>query len=242
MKARKRAEEILAYLESMKDDEGHIAIDVNISNTPLYDELSVGSNLDLNGAIYDFIDREANLIPAKIPLKIRFVGRDVSPEEQAEIRRIMHKHYTLKSLDITWDKAANFKKMVGLSLFGVAVLAAYFLLSVFDGNPMITEILSIIGSFSLWEATGSYLLDRPQLRREHANVMQNINQKIEFIGTSQTPAQEQKVAYIAQNSGILPSADAPRTGAQTAALTDAEANANAPSPATDKNKKNPSAE
>lgn len=182
MKAKRQAKEIIQYLEALKDAEGYVCIDIRIGgDMELYDPLSIGENLDLNSDIYAFIDQQANIIPSLIPLRIRFHGRSVSPEEQENIRRIMHRHYTMQTYDIAWDKALNFRKMIGFTAFGVAVLSLYFYFLLATDTEMATEILSIVGSFSLWEAADAFLLERPRLKRELGNIQQNINQKIEFI-------------------------------------------------------------
>lgn len=182
-KGKRQVAEILHYAEALRDAKGRACIDIKLNaDTELYDPLSVGENLDLNGDIYAFIDAQANIIPARIPLHIRFCGREVSPQEQENIRQIMRRHYTMRSYDVLWDMAANLRKMICFALFGAAVLAVYLWLAFTSDRPLSAEILSIIGSFSLWEAADAFLIERPRLRREHANIMQNIQQTVEFTG------------------------------------------------------------
>ena len=182
MKYKRQAEDIIRYVAAMRDAEGYACIDIHLSSDiELYDPLSYGENLDLSNGIYDFIEGQDNMIPAHVPLRIRFHGRSLSPEEQEKIRRIMRRHYTMLSYDVMWDMAANFRKMIGFSIFGVVMLGIYFYLVLSSDNAIATEALSIIGSFSLWEAADAFLLERPRLRRERANIMQNRNQLIEFV-------------------------------------------------------------
>ncbi len=188
-KNRQRMQELIKYAEEAVDKNGYAVIDVKLPpDDQLYNPLSTGANLDLSEDIYDFIDLQANIIPSKIPLKIRFHG-EADEDRQAEIKRLMHRHYTMKAYDVTWDFAANFKKTIGLSVFGICVLIAYFLVSVLADKQLIAEILSIIGSFSLWEAANAVLLDRPALRRRRNGIEQNIDQCVEFVSLS-----EEKIA------------------------------------------------
>lgn len=180
MKRKERVKQLIEYVEKIKDGNGHAVIDVDISKTEPYDPLSCGENLDLSGDIYNFIDAEANIIPAEVPLVVRFHGK-VEEGAQEKIKAAMKRHYTAKSFDIMWDMAANLRKIVGFCLFGVLVLAAYFYITYTSDNVMFAEILSIIGSFSLWEAADGFLLERPRLRREMRNLEQNINQVVEFL-------------------------------------------------------------
>ena len=178
---KERMAELIKYVEEIRDENGFAVVDVDLKNgAEIYDPLSVGKNRDLSEGVYAFIDEQTNIIPANVPLKVRFHA-DLNEDEQEEIKKMMHRHYIMKSFDVVWDMASNFKKMLVMAAFGVAVLVAYFLISFLVNQPLFAEILSIVGSFSLWEAAGALFLERPRLRREHKNVEQNINQIIEFV-------------------------------------------------------------
>lgn len=181
MNRKQRKEELLKYIERIRDDEGFAVVDVSLGKeVTVYDPLSLKGQRDLNGEIYEYIEAQTNVIPANVPLRIRFHG-DFSAEEQEEIRQMMHRHYVMKSFDISWDLIANFKKMLFLALFGAAMLAVYLSLALTSNNALMTEILSVIGSFSLWEAVDALLLERPDLRRDNRNNEQSLNQRIEFV-------------------------------------------------------------
>ena len=181
MKRKQNKEEIKKYVERIRDGEGNAVVDVNLSDgVEIYDPLSLKGDKDLNPDIYDYIEKQTNVIPASIPLRIRFHG-DVKEEEQEEIKEMMRRHYVMKSFDISWDLIANFKKALLLALFGAAVLAIYLYFAITADNVLFTEILSIVGSFSLWEAADAFLLERASLRRDFRNNEQSLHQKIEFI-------------------------------------------------------------
>ncbi len=177
---KQRKEEIRAYIESVMDEEGFAVVDVNLDRETMYDPLSLKGNKDLSGEIYDYIDAQTNIIPASIPLRIRFHG-EVGEEEQEELRGVMHRHYMMRSYDNTWDLAVNLRKMLLLALFGAAVLAVYLYLAITEQHVFMAEIISIVGSFALWEAADALLLERPHLRREHRNIEQSLRQRIEFV-------------------------------------------------------------
>ena len=180
MNRKQRKEELLKYIETIRDSEGYAVVDVALERETMYDPLSVKGQKDLGGEIYDYIEAQTNVIPASVPLRIRFHG-DFEDTEQEEIKQMMHRHYVMKSFDISWDLMANFRKMLLLALFGAAVLAVYLYLALTSQNALMTEILSIVGSFSLWEAADAFLLERPHLRRESQNNDQSLNQRIEFV-------------------------------------------------------------
>ncbi len=177
---KQKKKDLLDYIQRIRDEDGNAVIDVNLCEESLYEPLSLKGDKDLSGEIYDYIEAQANVIPAHIPLRIRMHG-DILEEDRAKIPEIMHRHYTMKSFDIAWDLMANLRKMLFLAIFGLAVLAVYLVLALTGKNVLFTEILSIVGSFSLWEAADALLLERPHLRREYKNNEQNLNQKIEFV-------------------------------------------------------------
>lgn len=186
MNRKEQKREILQYIEHISDGEGNAVVDVNLEGVPLYEPLSLKGQKDLNGEIYDYIEEQTNVIPAAIPLRVRLHG-DFTQDEQDEIRKIINRHYIMKSFDVSWDLVANFRKMLFLALFGAAVLAVYLYLAITGKNAFTVEILSIIGSFSLWEAADCLLLERPHLRREFKNTEQSINEKIEFVSGDGVP-------------------------------------------------------
>ena len=146
--------------------------------------MSVEGQKDLKAEIYDYIEAQTNVIPAQIPLRIRLHG-DFTEAEKKEIEAAMQRHYIMRSFDISWDLVANLRKMLLLALFGAAVLSVYLVLAIAGKHVFMTEILSIVGSFSLWEAADAFLLERPHLRRENRNNDQSLSQHIEFVGTKE---------------------------------------------------------
>ena len=184
MNRKQRKEELLRYIETIRDGEGYAVVDVSLERETLYDPLSIKGQKDLNPDIYSYIEAQTNVIPANVPLRIRFHG-EIPEAEQGEIRTIMHRHYTMRSFDISWDLFANFRKMLLLAIFGAALIAVYLYFAITSENAFMTEILSIVGSFSLWEAADAFLLERPHLRRESHNNEQSLKQRIEFVGTDE---------------------------------------------------------
>lgn len=198
MKKKEKVQELIKFADELLDEQGNAVLDVNLSGfDELYNPLSIGKNRDLNDAIYEFIDAQANIIPATVPLRIRFHG-NFSEQEQDDIRKMMHRHYTMRSYDNVWDEAANSRKVAVLSIVGLAFLAAYFYFA-FTSKEFFAEILSIIGSFSVWEVANSMLLETPRLKRERKNIEQNITQKIEFVSDDELSAVEEapEFAYVA---------------------------------------------
>lgn len=181
MKSKERREELKKFIESISDGEGTAVIDVNLAGgVELYNPLSSRGKRDLSSEIYDYIDAQTNVIPAEVPLRIRFHG-NFSEKEQQEIKQMMHRHYVMRSFDIAWDLLANLRKMLLLTIFGAIVLAVSLYLAITGNHTFLAEILSVVASFSLWETADGFLLERPRLRREDRNNEQNLTEEIVFV-------------------------------------------------------------
>lgn len=171
------------YIEQeYMDADGYAAIDVCLyEGLELYDPMSVGRQRDLNQEIYDFIEQKANIIPAQVPLKIRFHGGNLSPEQKKEIQCLLSEHYTVMLHDKAWDKRINRRKLFGMTVVGVVFLSLYFFFALKREDGLFLEILSVIGSFALWEAADCMILERREINTEILNTAQHLTQDIEFM-------------------------------------------------------------
>ena len=170
-----------SYLkEEYMDADGCGVIDVCLyEGLELYDPLSCGRQLELNPDIYGFIEQKANLLPAQVPLRICFHGR-VSPEDQEQIRRLMAEHYRIALQDRTWDLRSNLWKLLGMVAVGVVFLSMYFFFALREDDGLFLELLSVIGSFALWEAADCFLLERRAINRDMMNIAQHMTQEVVF--------------------------------------------------------------
>ena len=164
--------------EYMQD--GYAVIHVDLSNTELYHPLSMGDQRTINDDIYGYIEQSANLVPALISLKIVFSGIQAAPSEQEEIRARMKKHYSAVMQDFLWDKRKNMQKMLYMVGVGLIFLTAYLMLALSREDNLFLELLSVIGSFSLWEAANCFLVERKNIQRELMDTAQYMTAEIVF--------------------------------------------------------------
>ena len=166
--------------EEYMNDEGVGVIDVCLhEGLELYDPLSFGRQRELNPEIYAFIGQKANLLPALMPLRICFHGH-VSPEDQEQIRRLMAEHYSIELQDRMWDLRSNRRKLIGMVAVGVVFLSLYFFFALREDDGLFLELLSVIGSFALWEAADCFLLERRAITRDMMNIAQHMTQEVVF--------------------------------------------------------------
>lgn len=163
------------------DADGYAVIDIALyDGFARYNPLSLGRQLDLNEEIYDFIERKASIIPAQLPLKLCFHGGNLDAAEQERVRQLLTEHYTVCLHDKLWDKRSNRRKLVGMSAVGLFFLSLYFYFALKREDGLFLEILSVIGSFALWEAADSLMLERRDINAEIRSIAQHLTQEVVF--------------------------------------------------------------
>lgn len=146
----------------------------------LFNRLSVGKQLELNNEIIEYIDNKSEVIPNKYKLKIRFLGRKLSIEDKNIIDNLLHEHYYIVKEELKREIKKTTNKMVTLFLFGILLSLIYIFLAVYFVTPLFLEFISVVSTFSLWEAAGIYLFERKELKEKYEGSIQNLNQIVEY--------------------------------------------------------------
>lgn len=159
-----------------------VCVDINLyAGFDLFEGLSMGRQRELNRDLYDYIDAKLYPIPLRYPVTLRFHGGGLTNQEQASVRSALQEHYALILLDKGLDLKVNLAKLLSLSLLGLFLLGAWFAAQLESVQPLFTEILSIAGTFSLWEAVDLWLLERSALKREQKNAGQAAGSQVVFV-------------------------------------------------------------
>ena len=170
--ARRHARSMVQSVARNLDASGRFVIGVNLQNVDPVSPLSFGEIPTLSEDLYDYVEEKANLVPAEIPLHIEFHGGALSQKEQEAIRSAFRDHYTRKKYDRDWDLAACARRTTRLFVLGAVLILLYLGLSASGSDNLFLEILSIFGSFAVWEAADELLLSRPEIRRAYDDACQ----------------------------------------------------------------------
>ena len=161
--------------------DGKAQIDIRLyDGLELFDPLSMGRQKELNGDIYAFIDAKLYAIPTHLPIRLCFHGA-LPGGTQQEVRALLQEHYLSVLRDKRLDLRINRIKIVSLALLGVALLALYFALELFISEALFMELLSIAGSFAIWEAVDCWLLERKSMDLEYLYAGQAALSEITFV-------------------------------------------------------------
>lgn len=153
------------------------------SITDIISPYSLAPQLSLSPDFVSYVDHKVYPIPLKYPIKLNFVG-PLSQEEKAKVRDLIKDYYSLVLTDRRADLRFLFYKVLGLVALGVAGLALFFAVESGDGN-MFSETISIIGSFALWEAADSIILERKELKQLYLAAGQVATAQIDFVEAEQ---------------------------------------------------------
>lgn len=146
-----------------------------------YHPLSGKTQLD--DSLFAYMESQANLLPSLVPIRVILHG--VPEMEQETVSKLMREHYQTVMQDQLWDKHSSQRRMLYLTLIGTAFLGVYLLLALNREDSLFLEILSVIGSFSLWEAANCFLLERREIRRSLQETAQFITAEIAFASAEE---------------------------------------------------------
>ena len=153
-------------------------VNINVQVDELYNPMSMGNFRQLSSDIFDYVDETANLLPAIVPLRVILHG--VAEEDRAGVPDMFMMHYKIAAQDKLWDQRVNRTKMVYMTVIGLVFILVYLFFGLMQEDNLFLEILSIIGSFSLWEAANCFMVKRVEINRELEKVAQFLTAEIVF--------------------------------------------------------------
>lgn len=162
------------------DGNGRAVINIRIpAGYELKNPFSFGIQATLSRELYDYIEEKAYPVPARYRLALRFFGV-CDGQTRNFVKDTVTENYNLLLKDKKLDMKTNKIKSACLFIFGVIAMAASFGLAHFGIGELEYEILSIVASFSLWEAVDYFILERSRLRVEYIDAAQLATAEIEF--------------------------------------------------------------
>ncbi|MGN0771653.1 MAG: hypothetical protein ACI4MI_03605 [Christensenellales bacterium] len=161
------------YYEICSDEA--VRIRVNAANG-IFSEL--GGKEDLSSDVLDYIENKAYYVPIDRPLKICFAG--VDKNDRQAVKKAYDKYFNLKFNDKCLDLKICYAKSIALMIIGIAFLAGGLIVDRFFPNMLLSEILTVAASFSMWESVDFFLLERSNVKTEKLDTAQLLLAEIEF--------------------------------------------------------------
>lgn len=169
------------FVKDRLQSDGTVKIDVELPpDFPLFDPLAPTKYGIVNPEIFRYVDEQVYFVPAEYDITVNFVGRKFSAQEQKQIDKAIHDHYNLQVYDRMDDIKHNRKLGIFLLIFGVLALALYFLMNLYYDNLVMLEVISIVGTFAVWEAVDCWLIQGFERKQELNNALQTALMKVTF--------------------------------------------------------------
>ncbi len=171
------------FVEQRLQPDGSVKIDVNLpEELELFDPMAPEKYNQLNPEILQYIDNQTYFVPAQYNITVNFVGRELSDSQQKRVEEALHDHYNMQVYDKLDDIKSNRALGIFLMIFGVVALAAYFFITMFAENVVFHEVVSIVGTFAIWEAVDCWLINGHHTKVELNNALQMAMLKVTFNG------------------------------------------------------------
>ena len=98
-------------------------------------------------------------------MKINFIGQ-FDDDHKEIIKELVKENYYLDFQEKKREYKFLKLKTIALAIFGLIILSSYFRIKFMNSRVIFSEILSIVGTFSLWEAANSYLIESRYLKSD----------------------------------------------------------------------------
>ncbi|MGL5541668.1 MAG: hypothetical protein ACRDBX_08570 [Erysipelotrichaceae bacterium] len=161
----------------VKDD----VVTLHLKLATLEDALSTyasAEQLVINPSLLEQIEQLVEPIPNPYSLILDLDVSVLPPALHQTFQDKLHAYFAWKLADINQDLDLNRAKIVGLFVFGSLLLLLYYWLSTQEASMYLTEVMSIAGTFALWEFVDFWLLERRQLKFQRLAMGQLATMKI----------------------------------------------------------------
>lgn len=182
--AKERVKELNSVIRAAGDAYRHpvtgeaAVIHVDLGGSGFIDPLSRCSQPRMNDGIFGFIEEAAGAFPPLVPLTAVMHG--APPEDHEAIRSMVRRHYEAVLRDQLKEKRVNKNKMNILLVIGIVLIGLSLLLAPDRGDSVFLQVISIAGTFSLWEATNCLLIIRSRINRAMRETAQYLTMDIRF--------------------------------------------------------------
>lgn len=126
----------------------------------------------LRPELISYIEDIAYYVPYDISIVLEFSGYSFKEEEKVRLLENITNQFGMKTHDMEVELNYNAKKAIKLFVVGSIVLAISFMIRTLQYTNYVSEILSIIGTFSIWEFVNTIWFERKEKRVNKLNAGQ----------------------------------------------------------------------
>lgn len=163
----------------VNEDKAIIPIHIN-SIDEIYSNYNK-NKIELNSELVEYIKNITYYIPYQYSIVFEIDGVNFTDEEKVQIASSLKDYFGMAVYDKRVELKFNNKKAKFLLITGIIILCISFLISGNDVFLFIKEILSIIGTFAIWEFVDTVWFDRTVKKTDVLNAAQVATATIDFI-------------------------------------------------------------
>ena len=164
------------YIDEELVEDGKVTVRIKVDE--LYKPMSMGNLRQLNSDIFDYVEHCVNLVPSLIPIRLVFYG--VKKKDREHVPELFRLHYDAVMQDRLWDLRMNRLRMLSMMVLGLVFIAAYLYFALTTEGRLFLELLSVIGSFALWDALNCFIIERRKINRVMDETAQFLTAEIDF--------------------------------------------------------------
>ena len=139
------------------------------------------NKVELNPELVSYIEDVTYYIPYEYSIEFELDGTLFSDDEKAMITASLKDYFGMLAYDKKVELKYNTKKAITLFTTGIIVLCISFLMSGGYGIGFLKEVLSIIGTFAIWEFVDTIWFDRSSKKIDVLNAGQVAVATIDFV-------------------------------------------------------------
>lgn len=142
---------------------------------------SSGDDVVIKNELSDFLQQNNNYMELSKPINVRFAcEKEISNEDQDEIKLALRNHFTLEVSDINEELSKNKKECFFMIFAFVLFLGLYIAGKIVEPLGIVSEIFLIVAWVFGWDFVESIAFVRPRLRKDAIKLYKLLNSRIEF--------------------------------------------------------------
>ena len=162
-------------------DDGDADIFIKLTNkNQLFDQRTVGKQLDLVEDIYKFVESKTSMLDSTVQIQLHIIGLDLSKTEKEKVQHIIKEHYAIELYKIQKEYNKCHKEILKLIIIGIFSLSFYAFLSLNTTLDFFMEVFCFIFSFALWQGFENIIYDLKDVKEIRRDITQNLLMNVTF--------------------------------------------------------------
>lgn len=149
----------------INDDEIYITLKVD-KIEDITDKFSEPNSLSLNEEFLNAILKRASYIPLDYPLVLEIYNKSFTSSEKIRLRKLIKNHFSLEKINKEVELKFLRRKSIFFLITGIILFITLGILYTSNNIGILSEVISFLASFSIWEFFEIVLFEGDDLKEE----------------------------------------------------------------------------